>query len=241
MEDEGIFQAVDVQAAGNDALGNLSGLAGIVGVQAHGNLQLEGVGQLGPLGQVSVVDDVLLGHHYLLVILEGGDVAVQFRYEQVVQLFHPVVLRGEGTALGVQGSFGVLDVSVDVDGVKGAIDGQDAAHIGIGLELGMLVGLDILVDIVPIGEHRDIAGLAVHRRAVHTVGALGENAGGAHLGPSEVQGVVIEPEQIVVGFEQGLGTGGQEGRFGRGDGIRLLVQFGKLVAARGEACYREQR
>ena len=240
MEDEGIVHAVNVTGrAGNHGLGNLAGLGGIVGIHTDGNLQLEAVGQLGPFAHISVVDDILLGHHNLVLVLEGRDIGVQLFHEEVVQVFHVVILGSKRTAVTVLGSFGVLDVTVDIDGIDGTVDGQDTAHGSIGLVLGMLVGLDILFDIILVAEHGDVGRLAVNNGSVHTVGTLGEDSGVTHLAPSEIVSLVVEPEQIVIGLEQRLGAGGQERRFGRGNGIRLLVQFGKLVAARSEADYRE--
>ena len=241
MEDEGVIDAVDVAGAvGEHALGDLSGLGGVVRQEADGDLQLEGVRELGPLLHVTVVDDVLLRDDDLGVILEDLDVLVQFLDEEVEQVLDAIVLRGQRAAIAVLGRFGVLDVTGDVDGVDGAVDGQDAAHRGIGLGILAVVLLDELIDVILVGEHRDVAGLAVHHAGVHAVGALGEDTGVAHLGPPVVVTLVVEPEEIVVDLEQRHRAGGQEGRLGRGHGVRLHVQLGELVTAGGQAHHREQ-
>ena len=241
VEDEGLVDAVDVAGAvGEHALGDLPGLGGVVRQEADGHLQLEGVRELGPLLHVTVVDDVLLGHDDLGVILEDLDILVQFLDEEVEQVLDVVVLRGQRAAVAVLGGLGVLDVAGDVDGVDGAIDGQDTAHRGIGLGILAVVRLDEALDVILVGEHRDVARLAVHHAGIHTVGSLGEDTGVAHLGPPVIVTLVVEPEEIVVGLEQRHRTGGQEGRLRRSHGARLHVQLGELVTAGGQAHHREQ-
>ena len=240
MEDEGIFHAVDVTGAvGKDTLGNLAGLGSVVVVQTHSYLQLEGVSQLGPLGQVAVEDDVLLGHHHLGIVLEDLDIIVQFGNEEVIEIFYLVILGGEGAAVTVLGRFGVLDITVDIDGIDGTVDGQNAAHGGISLGFRVLEGLDILVDAVPVGKHGDVSRLTVHTR-LHAIGTFRENTRSAHLAPQHIGFLVVEPEGVVIGLKQRLSLGGQEGGLLGGHGCRVLVELGKLFTARSEANDREQ-
>ena len=241
MIDEGIVHAVDVTGrVGQDALGDLTGLAGVLAVQAHGNLELKGVGHFGPLLHVAAVDDILAGDNHLGVVAENGDVLVQLFHEEIVQVFHLVISRRQRAAVTVLGSFGVLDIAVDIDGVDGTVDGQDTAHGGVGLGIRALIGLDELHDIVAVVEHGDISSLPVYTGG-HAVGGLTESARCTHLGPLGIQRLVVEPESVVVGLKEGHGTGSQVGRLRNGHSSRVLVELGKLVPAGGETYNREQR
>ena len=179
---EGVIHAVQISSRrGNDGLGNLSGLAGVVVVQTDGNLEFEGVGQFRPFGGVSTVNDILVSYHNLSVILENADVLVQVGHQLVIQRFNTVISRGEGTAMGVLGSLGVLDVAVDVAGVDGTINSQDAAHGGIGFKVRLAGGLDVTVNLVAVGQHGDVVVLPVD--GTHGIGVLAIRTGCPHLGP----------------------------------------------------------
>ena len=119
------------------------------------------------------------------------------------------------------------EVAAAIDSLEG---GKCTAHRGVGFHLRMLIGLDIVVDIVAVVEHRDVGVLPVDG-STHTEGSLSVGTGGTQLAPLGVERLVVEPHQIVVGLEKHLGPGRHIGGVGRGHVARILVELGKLFHA----------
>ena len=129
MEDECIIHTVNITCAVVDnCLDNLLSLGGIVEIETDSDLEFQGIGEFGPLGEVAVKDEVLLADDYLGVILKGSDIAVKFADESIVKLLYGIILGNKCTAIAISAGFSVLDVTVDIGGINGSISSQDAYH-----------------------------------------------------------------------------------------------------------------